>query len=212
MPVQPADVQGGVLDTFPTNNAGVSIPANTTLNGGYVPYGGPSNQETVLVTSANLAGVVTVDTASQPGSVRYQITTGGSAINGAAWVKLIIQAAPKLVRVATTGAAGVALVNGTPTILTYTAPNDGNLHVIQVQAQLVVTTLEVGGQVQVTSGGAAAQTIFAAAKAAGTYNAPDASQPQTNDFILQPGQTVTLTQSSALTGGAATVFAEIWST
>lgn len=113
---------------------------------------------------------------------------------------------------ATTPAAGTALVNGTPTILTWTAPNDGNLHPVVVCAALHVTGLETGGAIAVTVSAAAGQpvtnTIFAGGKAVGDYQGADSGVPDTN-LILGPGQTVTVVQSSALTAGAALLRAQI---
>ena len=47
--------------------------------------------------------------------------------------------------VATTGPNGFALQNGTPTILEWTAPNDGKLHVVLTALLVVVTNPETGG-------------------------------------------------------------------
>jgi len=113
-------------------------------------------------------------------------------------------------RQATTGASGFALQNATPTIATYTAPNDGNIHMVAVFVTLVVTSLETGGAIQVASTGALGltSTMFAGGAAAGTVM-NTAIVPL---FAVSPGATVNINQSSALTAGAATVYTEIWAT
>lgn len=101
--------------------------------------------------------------------------------------------------------AGFALQNATPTIATWIAPNDGQLHQAFVAAVLVVTVNEVGGQVfaRWTGGGAAqVQTAFNGGVAIGgaIYNLV---------AVVDPGATIHLDQNTALTGGAASVFAVI---
>ena len=54
---------------------------------------------------------------------------------------------PRLV--ATTGVNGFMLQNATPNILSWTAPNDGNMHRLIVFATLHVTSSETGGKVLV---------------------------------------------------------------
>jgi hypothetical protein len=112
---------------------------------------------------------------------------------------------------AATGIAGFALVNGTPTILSWTVPNDGNLHRFAIFGSLSVTENETGGNIgyaYVLPDGT--QTSFELV--AGNVNfAPSGEQaPFTNLAIVAPGSLVTVSQSTALTAGAATLWAEIW--
>lgn len=115
--------------------------------------------------------------------------------------------------VATTGIAGFALQNGTPNILTWTPPNDGQMHRFTMFSLIHVTSAETGGLVQVAyfgpfaGAGQHVATIFNAALGTDT-----AGQAPANPFmaVVEPGSAVTLTQTSALTVGAATVWAEIW--
>lgn len=121
-----------------------------------------------------------------------------------------------LAQQAATPVAGVALVNGTPNILTWTAPNDGLLHRALVIGLVDVTTLEVGGQVTLSwtlpNGNAGSSPVAAAGLAAG----PQWFGPTTAIAVgmlalpVKAGTTVTLAQTSALTSGAAVVWAEIW--
>lgn len=100
---------------------------------------------------------------------------------------------------------GFTLVNATPAIIGWTTPADGNTHVVQVSGALVVTTLEVGGAISITytSGGVAiTQALFASAQAAGNFTASFA-------VTCDPNTTVTITQSAALTSGAAKVWASL---
>lgn len=108
---------------------------------------------------------------------------------------------------ATTGVAGTALVNGTPTILSWTAPNDGQMHRAVLIVSQHVTSSETGGQL------------------AYMFNAPDGSGPAANPFagnfgvgfagiinvaLIAPGSVFSFKQNTALTVGAAMVWAEIW--
>lgn len=119
--------------------------------------------------------------------------------------------APVMGLIASTDTAspnGVALVNGTPVILSWAVPADGRRHRFQLIASLTVASLETGGEVDlawtapdgtVISG----VPVFAAGLAAGV-SAGFFSR------LVKPGTTVTFSQGSALTGGAATLWAELW--
>ena len=118
---------------------------------------------------------------------------------------------PGLQRVATTGMAGFPLQNGTPTILSWTAPNDGQLHVIIAAVLLVVTAAESGGQIN-WKFGAVSNIIISGSLGVGEYLAGYGQTPIfQSGGVLRPGDTFAFTQGSALTSGAATAYAEIWS-
>jgi hypothetical protein len=109
---------------------------------------------------------------------------------------------------ASTGPLGFALQNATPTILTWQAPNDGNLHRVFFIGSVDVTLAETGGAVSgnVTppAGGSAAQPqILAAGQAAGNHVGSAAA-------IVGSGTTVTVTQTSALSAGTAVAWVEVW--
>lgn len=110
--------------------------------------------------------------------------------------------------VATTGLAGFALQNATPTILTWTTPNDGAMHQFQLFLVLDVTSAETGGEIDLqasTPGGTYnSYRLFSSGLGAGPYNGPSFALP------VGPGQTVNIVQGSALTAGAATLWAAIW--
>lgn len=120
-------------------------------------------------------------------------------------------AAAPLGLLATTGAGGFALVNGTPNVLTWTAPNDGGIHRALLLATLRVAVTEVGGAISVsftTPDG----TPFTAPVVAGAAGAGLALISAFGNAFLpvRAGTTVTVAQSSALTVGSATLWAELW--
>lgn len=112
--------------------------------------------------------------------------------------------------VASTGPAGFALQNATPTILTWNVPNDGNLHRFTFYGTRNVTVAETGGSVALnyTPEGGGAQSLIVAAGGAGVGNGALANSGV--GFTVAPGTTVTLTQTAALTAGACQVYAELW--
>jgi hypothetical protein len=149
------------------------------------------------------AGDIT-GTAAAPVVLTSNGAVFGTAAFQSAAVILASAVAATLSQVATTGAAGTALVNGTPTILSWTAPNDGSLHVVSVFSVIKVTTLEVGGLVQLlatTGGTAGTYTLMAAALGVGV------TLGLATTAVVDPGTTVSIVQGSALTVGAATLFA-----
>jgi hypothetical protein len=110
--------------------------------------------------------------------------------------------------VATTGPTGFALQNGTPSIISWTTPSDGNLHRVTMFITWDVTSTETGGAFGMTwtapDGGAGALALSAGGSAAGAHT------PTPFSAVCRAGTTVTLAQTSALTGGAATLWAEMW--
>lgn len=111
-----------------------------------------------------------------------------------------------MVRVATTGGSGFALQNATPTILTWTAPNDGNLHSFLVNFRCIVSSNETGGHVGFTF----SSTGNGINLNSGTEGAGDHSNESGNTWVAFPGETITVSQLTALSVGAATVYCEIW--
>lgn len=120
-----------------------------------------------------------------------------------------ILASTQLVKQAATPVAGTALVNSTPTIITWTAPNDGVLHRAVIFYTLHVTSNETGGQIvsNFTSpdGGVGQSAAFAGGQGAGVF-IPNGPQM----FVVEANTAVSVAQGSALSGGAAVLFAEIW--
>lgn len=110
---------------------------------------------------------------------------------------------------AATAAAGFAKQNGTPTLISWPVPADGANHRALIVLAEVVTSNETGGLIQVNwttpDGTAGNYAAIAGGKTAGIYNGSFAGS-----VIAAPGTLITVAQASALTLGAATVWAEIW--
>jgi len=111
--------------------------------------------------------------------------------------------------VATTGVNGFALQNATPTILSWTAPNDGAAHrVLVLGSYLDVTSAETGGtltfNVTGPDGGNVGFGLFTGGLGTGAQVAATISRP------VKAGTTVSLVQTSALTAGAAILWTELW--
>ena len=133
--------------------------------------------------------------------------TGNLAVNGTITAGTS-PGGPVLELVASTGDAGFALQNGTPTILTWTAPADGNLHRAWIVYNGHVTVAETGGAVNASwtlpdGTGTVSPTLASGTSGVGGGQASCAA-------MIEPGSTITVKQTSALTVGAATAWAEIW--
>lgn len=108
---------------------------------------------------------------------------------------------------ATTGLSGFVPQNAMPTILSWTAPNDGQLHRVLLMAGLTVASAQTGGAIGLmlnfpSSGGTL--TIYPGAQGVGIHTASSFFLP------VAAGSTVTLAQTSAQTAGTATLWAELW--
>lgn len=115
-----------------------------------------------------------------------------------------------MMRLAATAVTGFALQNATPTILSWTAPNDGSQHRILAFGSAEITSAATGGSVALVivppSGATGFPTVISGGQGTGfSYNGPYGLP-----YIVGPNTTVSLVQGSALTAGAVTVWAEIW--
>jgi hypothetical protein len=106
---------------------------------------------------------------------------------------------------AETSSTGVALINGTQTILTVTVPNDGKIHSFACSITRVITAPITGGVTVLSWVGAAGETFTTTTTSATEGN----HYRQGQQFNLMAGTTVTLKQATAMTAGAAKVFAKI---
>jgi Pectate lyase superfamily protein len=108
-----------------------------------------------------------------------------------------------------TGTTGYTLVNGTGTIITWTPPSDGGLHRFTIFAGMHVTSTETGGQITANytlpDGTATDHTVFAAGLGSG-----DDTVAQNFSLTVKAGTAVSVEQATALSGGAAIMWAEIW--
>jgi hypothetical protein len=98
----------------------------------------------------------------------------------------------------------VPLVNGTPVLLSYTIPNDGRHHSIVGYFGLEVATTMTGGQVQVHFQDGATGYTYTGNLYAGGAVGP-AIYGSSLVMRLSPGSSITITQTTALTGGSATI-------
>jgi hypothetical protein len=107
----------------------------------------------------------------------------------------------------TTGATPYTLVNGTGNILTWTAPNDGALHRVMVLCNLLVTSAETAGAIGLSiilpNGTGKVPGVLSGGSGAGLTQV-------TQTYFVEANTTVTLEQTSALTGGAAILWADLW--
>jgi hypothetical protein len=129
----------------------------------------------------------------------------------AAYLAQVPVSSPSMSLLATTATSypsGYALVNGTGTILSWTAPSDGQMHRVIVFGNYDVTSALTGGAVSThytqPGGVTASATVMGGGESTGT------SQGTTWGLPVAPGTTVNLVQATAVTVGAATIWAEIW--
>lgn len=115
---------------------------------------------------------------------------------------------PLMHLLATTSPTPYTLVNGTGTIFTWTAPNDGLIHRVFLLSIKHVTSNETGGAVTgsmtLPDGTASSPTIFGGGSATGGVQGNYCARQ------MQAGTVFTLSQSSALTVGASVMWAELW--
>ena len=105
-----------------------------------------------------------------------------------------------------TGTAA-ALINGTQTLCKWTAPNDGSYHAVMVFYIATVASDMTGGEVSLeyTQAGAPQTQIILNAG----LTASPAFGGLLNTVLIDPGSTIEVVQDTALTGGAATVWAAL---
>ena len=146
---------------------------------------------------------------SEPGVVApVSIAQGGT---GAATALAAIAALQGLgLQAGSTAPAGFALQNATPTIVSFVVPNDGKTHWCLAMAGEHCTVATTGGAVSLNyvlpDGFAVGHTLLAPTVAAG-----DNSGMQNTLLIpVQAGSTVSISQSTAMTAGAALVWAALF--
>jgi hypothetical protein len=112
---------------------------------------------------------------------------------------------------ATNFPSGYALVNGTGTIFSWTPPNDGQLHHFLLDLFLLVTSNTTGGDISLTFWDPADFSAHTEIILGGTQSVgPHGTTLQGYSNIPVPGgKPVTLAQTSAMTAGAATLWADL---
>src|SRR5579872_1760811 len=120
-----------------------------------------------------------------------------------------LAAVPPLAQQVTLGPAGFTLVNGTPNIMSWTAPGtpgDGNEHRVLLFAGVRVTSAQTGGQVNASftdpAGNAAVKAVIPGSNAAG-FIEPNAGGTV---FPVQSGSVFTILQGNVQSAGAAVLF------
>lgn len=170
----------------------------------------PASGGPLSVTWASGAGGFSFGTGSAPalnsGSSSSTLVTFRYSGAQQAWECITSGGSSGLAAVATTGTAGYALSSSAGTILSWTAPNDGQPHRVDLTCSMHVTSAETGGEIDWTfvmpDGTSVTSVPYAASLAVST---PGFSGSR----MVGPGTTVTVTQT-ALTAGAATLWAQIW--
>ena len=108
------------------------------------------------------------------------------------------------------GLAGFVLQNAIVNpIISWSVPNDDQLHRVQIFASMTVQVAETGGLIQVKGvnpdGAPWTHTLFPAGLDTG-----EQSPALSISRIIEPGSTVSVLQASALTAGQASMWPEIW--
>lgn len=110
---------------------------------------------------------------------------------------------------AETSATGVALINGTQTILTVTVPNDGKVHLLVNAAMVKATTATLTGGKLIISSTTPVATFDLTTSTTAIGNSFSSAIHGTFQVLLKPGTQVTIKQTTAMTAGAAKVYAKI---
>lgn len=122
----------------------------------------------------------------------------------------ILSAVGVLAKQAATPVTGYTLINGTGNIISWTAPNDGQLHRVILIAMKSTSVAETGGLISVNFTAPDSSTGTPGTINGGTSPGFQFPQNGTNFAIIKAGTTYTVQQASALTAGASTLWAEIW--
>lgn len=134
------------------------------------------------------------------------LLAGGTGVSAAS-DQALLTALGGWTLLATTGSSGFSLQNATPTILSWASPNDGNLHRVVLILNGNVTSAETGGAVVLDTTLPGAVSADPQILAGGAGTGPLAGSALR---IVAANTTTSLVQSSALTAGAAVIWAELW--
>ena len=167
--------------------------------------GGSTSSGTVKkIASANAS--VTVTNPTGP-TVGVEVATSPK-LGGTAAATFAKKATVPSIVTAEPSATGVALINGVQTILTATVPNDGKVHQIVVTQMKDITTALTGGATAI-QWDRLAGTQVALNTTATAIGIPGASTTSSPLSLAAPGTVVTVSQTTAMTAGAAKVYAKI---
>lgn len=113
-----------------------------------------------------------------------------------------------LALVASTPSGGFALQDATPTILSWVAPNDDHLHIALYSIGYTVGAATTGGEVGVGKTGWGPVSAVSAGQ--GVVTVIQEASIGFSAIVLGPGETVMISQMTALTAGAENIYAQIW--
>ena len=178
-----------------------------TLTGNITTSGNVATTGSGTITAAN--GLTVTAGGETITSGGLTVTAGGVTVSaGGITTTEAGVTAPMMDLKATTGVGGYALINGTGTVFTWVAPNDGLMHRILLTSVKHVSVNETGGAVTASmslpDGTASTPTIFGGGSTTGGVQGNYTARQ------MQAGTTFTLSQSSALTGGTSVMWAELW--
>lgn len=192
------------------------LAGNTTGTKNFLAQTGTGSVSAAPAWGTIAAGDLPTGTTSAQGALQLDGTSGdiaalgtqaAGAVGKAADAGHVHPTAGLLTKVAATAVGGVALINGTQTIISWTAPNDGALHRVFVIFDANITVATTGGATQYTytnpGGVSQSPSLVAGTQTTGAKHAFDAA-------IVEANTTVTVSQTSAMTAGTETVWAEIW--
>lgn len=111
---------------------------------------------------------------------------------------------------ASTGEAGFTLQPALTPILSWTTPNDGQLHRVVLFFILDVSAALTGGIIQFLVPDPLGNNSNTDPGPGGSAAGVHGNVTGQSTFMAGPGKTVTLTQESGVTAGAGVVWAEIW--
>ena len=157
------------------------------------------------------AALAKIDAALLADDTSIAANTASIAANSSAISALQATTGAMLQKVASTGTAGYTYINGTGPILSWTAPNDGQMHRVLLIGQIrSITVPQTGGAIVMSmeypdGSGAPSPSVNAGGNGTGGFHAFSNSV-----FLIQPGSTITLQQSTAQTTGSTVLWAELW--
>jgi hypothetical protein len=186
----PTVVATHLASSLPVNQGGTgaATAANAAANLSVLPLGGGTMSGAIAMGANKITG----------------LANGSGAQDAAAFGQI-------LSNVSSTGATGYTLINGTGTIVSWTAPNDGALHRVLIGGNVLVTSNETGGNISFSmtlpNGTTESGVIIPGASTTGLLKL---SSVGNGVFFIEANTTFSITQSSALTGGAAVGWFELW--
>lgn len=177
-----------------------------------IPIAGGGSGQTTATAAYNALSPMTTK-----GDIEYDSANATAARLGIGTVNQVLTVGASTVPtwgqgmslLATTGIGGYALVNGTGNAVTWAAPSDGAMHRVLVFATLHVSTAQTAGAIQaivtIPDGTSNNKAMFAGGLSSNEYYSTGPAV-----FLVEGGTSLSVFQSSAQTGGAAVLFAELW--